>query len=55
MNSKGIVMLGMTVGSTIGGYVPMLFGVGIFSFWSLVGTLVGGILGIYLAFKLING
>lgn len=51
MPNKSLVMLGMIVGSTVGGYVPAFFGAGIFSFWSIVGSLAGGFLGIYLAYK----
>jgi hypothetical protein len=52
MSRKSAVMLGMIIGSTAGGYVPALFGAGGFSFVSIVGGMVGGILGIWIAFKL---
>ncbi len=52
MADKKMVMLGMTIGSTIGGFVPTLLGAGIFSLWSIVGTLIGGILGIWVGFRL---
>ncbi len=42
----------MTVGSLIGGYLPVLFGVDSFSFTSLLTSGAGGILGIWLAYKL---
>jgi hypothetical protein len=45
-------MLGMVIGSSVGSFVPTLFGAGLFSFSSIIGSFVGGILGIYLAFKL---
>lgn len=51
---KKIVMLGMIFGSTIGGYLPTLFGVSAFSLFSIIGGAVGGILGIWLTFKLLN-
>jgi hypothetical protein len=44
----------MIIGSTIGGYIPTFFGVGIFSFYSLLFSGVGGIAGIYLGYKLSN-
>lgn len=47
----GIVMIGMVVGSTIGGYVPSLFGAGFLSLWGIVGSAIGGILGIWIAYK----
>ena len=54
MSPKSIVMLGMIVGSTIGGFVPTFFGVDIFSFWSILGNIVGGLIGIYFAFQIAN-
>jgi hypothetical protein len=51
MSRKSIIMIGMIVGSTAGGWVPTLFGAGAISFTSIIGGLVGGILGIWLAFK----
>lgn len=52
MSSKTIVMLGMTIGSIIGGYIPVLFGVDLFSVTSILGNFIGGALGIFLAYKL---
>ena len=48
---KQMVWLGAIVGSTIGGFVPELWGAGAFSFSSLLLSAAGGILGIYLAYK----
>lgn len=42
-----MVMIGMTIGSIIGSYVPVLFGADAFSFSSIVGSIVGGLIGIY--------
>lgn len=53
MNKKTI-MLGMVFGSTIGGYVPTLFGVGAFSFASILGGFIGGMLGIWIAFRMLD-
>jgi uncharacterized membrane protein YeaQ/YmgE (transglycosylase-associated protein family) len=44
-------MIGMVIGSTIGGYLPTLFGAHGISYWSLLGGTIGGFLGIYIAFK----
>jgi len=52
MNSKKLIWLGMIVGSAIGSYLPVLWGAGLFSFSSVLLTAVGGILGIWLGFKL---
>lgn len=51
---KKVVMIGMVFGSAIGGWVPTLWGVGAFSFSSIIGAGIGGILGIWLAFKLVS-
>jgi len=45
-------MLGLIVGSTIGGYIPILLGASFLSYWSLFGNAAGGLLGIYAAYKL---
>jgi len=54
MDSKKLIWLGMGVGSLIGSFLPSLWGSGVFSFSSVIFTAVGGILGIWAAFKLIN-
>jgi len=51
---KKVVMLGMIFGSTIGGYLPTIFGVGAFSMASIICGGAGGILGIWLSFKILN-
>lgn len=45
-------MLLMSVGATIGGYAPTFFGVSAFSFVTILTSLIGGVLGIWLALKL---
>jgi hypothetical protein len=52
---KKIVMLAMLVGSTIGSYLPTLFGAGVFSLSSVFFGAVGGGLGIWISFKYLNG
>jgi len=52
MSSKTAVMIGMVLGSTIGGYLPSFFGISAFSFIGIVGNVVGGIVGIFIAYKL---
>jgi uncharacterized membrane protein YeaQ/YmgE (transglycosylase-associated protein family) len=51
MSRKTMVMIGMVIGSTIGGYLPTLFGAHMISYWGLLGSTIGGIIGIYVAFK----
>jgi uncharacterized membrane protein YeaQ/YmgE (transglycosylase-associated protein family) len=52
MSRKSIIMIGMIIGSLAGGYVPCLMGADSFSFTSLLGSIVGGILGIWVAYEL---
>lgn len=54
MNSKSLIWIFMAIGSTIGGAVPTLWGAGFLSFSSVVFTAVGGMLGIWLGFKISN-
>jgi uncharacterized membrane protein YeaQ/YmgE (transglycosylase-associated protein family) len=54
MSQKSLFMLAMVVGSTVGGYVPGLLGADAFSMTSLFGSVAGGILGIWLVYKLTN-
>ena len=55
MSSKKAVMIGMFIGSTIGGYLPSFFGISSFSFIGIVGNVVGGVVGIFIAYKLTSG
>lgn len=51
---KKVVMLGMVFGSLIGGWLPTLFGVGAFSLTSVLTGALGGVIGIWLTFRLIR-
>jgi hypothetical protein len=51
---KKIIMTGMFFGSLLGGYIPSLFGAGMFSLSSILGTMLGGFFGIWVANKLIS-
>ncbi len=42
----------MFVGSTIGGFIPMMWGADMFSFSSVIFNAIGAIVGIYLGFKM---
>jgi len=49
---KQMIWLGLVVGSTVGGFIPTLWGAGMLSFSSILLSAVGGIAGIWFAFKL---
>lgn len=51
---KKTIMLGMLVGSVVGGGIPMLWGADILSFAPIIFTVIGGLLGIWLAYKLVG-
>jgi hypothetical protein len=55
MSTKTLVMTGLIIGSTLGGYFPSIFGQDVFSVWGIIGTAIGGILGVYLGYKLGDG
>lgn len=52
MSRASLVMLGMFVGSIIGGYIPVIFGASLLSFSSIIGNTAGGIFGVWVAFNL---
>jgi len=51
---KRLVYLFVGIGGTAGGYLPVLFGAGGFSIWAIIGSTIGGVAGIYIAYKLSN-
>jgi uncharacterized membrane protein YeaQ/YmgE (transglycosylase-associated protein family) len=46
------IWLGLFVGSTVGGYIPTLWGAGLFSFSSIFFSAAGALFGIWIAFRL---
>jgi hypothetical protein len=52
MESKSFIWLGLFIGSTLGGFIPMLWGGDLFSFSSIILSGLGGIVGIYIFFKI---
>lgn len=54
MSAKVLVIIGMTLGTFFGGYLPILIGVDALSLWSILGSLIGGLAGIYVGFKIAN-
>ncbi|MFQ5452424.1 MAG: hypothetical protein ACE5DQ_02560 [Candidatus Paceibacterota bacterium] len=54
MSAKSIVMLAFVIGSSVGSYLPALFGASLFSYTSVILGAVGGVIGIYVGYKLSN-
>jgi hypothetical protein len=52
MSQKALITLFLSVGSIAGGYVPVLFGAGPLSYWTIFTSAIGGILGIWAGYKL---
>ena len=52
MTTKTTIWIGILIGSTIGGWVPTIFGADWLSLWSIVGNGIGGLFGIWVGFKL---
>lgn len=51
MSQKSLIMLGMTIGTIVGGYLPTFFGVSSFSFTTIITSAIGGFLGIWVMYK----
>ena len=51
MPAKFLVFIGMTIGSIIGGYIPVLWGAGLLSYSSVLFSGIGGILGVWIGYK----
>jgi predicted MFS family arabinose efflux permease len=52
MQTPSIIWIGAFLGSTIGGFIPELWGADFLSFSSILCSALGGILGVWGAFKL---
>ena len=51
LSKKTLIWIGLTVGSAIGGYLPVLWGGDLISFSSVVLSAGGGIVGIWLGYR----
>jgi hypothetical protein len=49
---KTVMYLFITIGGAIGAYLPVLFGANGFSVWSVIGSTIGGLAGIWAAYKI---
>lgn len=54
MSSKVLLYIGAGIGGTIGGFIPLLWGAGYLSVWGVIFEGIGGLVGIWGAWKLIN-
>ena len=52
MSRKTLIWIGLILGSTGGGYLPTLWGGELISFWSVILSALGGIVGIWLGYRL---
>lgn len=52
MSTKTWVLLGAFIGSSIGAYIPALWGAGLLSYASVFCSGIGGIVGVWLGLKL---
>jgi hypothetical protein len=55
MSSKSLVYLGAGVGGFFGSLIPLLWGAGFLSLWGVIFEAIGGLAGIYITWRLING
>ena len=53
--TKTLVMAGLVIGSVIGGYIPSLLGAGLLSLWGVLGSTLGAVLGVWLAYRFASG
>lgn len=49
---KGIIMIGLFVGSSIGSYLPVLWGGSLLSFTSVLLGAIGGLAGVWAGYKI---
>lgn len=52
MDTKKLCWIGLFVGSTVGGYLPVVWGGDVFSFAGIFCSLVGGFLGIWAGYRI---
>ena len=52
MNPRPMIYIGLFIGSTLGGYIPTLWGAGLFSMSSILLSMLGGLLGIWLGYRI---
>jgi len=53
MSNRSLYLLGAAIGGTLGGLLPGLWGASDFSGWGILLSTVGGLLGVWAAYKLV--
>ncbi|MEO8581733.1 MAG: hypothetical protein ABI425_04130 [Patescibacteria group bacterium] len=51
MSEKTIILIAVFVSSTVGGYLPVLWGGSLFSFSSVFLSAIGGVVALYFSYK----
>lgn len=54
MDLRHFIWIGVLVGGTVGGWIPTLWGAGAFSIAGIIGSTIGGLVGIYFGAKIAN-
>lgn len=54
MGTNSIIWIGMAVGGTVGGFVPLLWGADAFSFSGILWNAIGAVAGIWIGYRLNN-
>lgn len=52
MDRKTVIWGAMTIGSIVGGYIPSIWGADVFSLQGVFLTAVGGVLGIWIGYRM---
>jgi hypothetical protein len=52
MNAKSLIMIGLVAGSTLGSFLPSLWGAGGLSMSSVLFGAIGGVLGIWAGYRI---
>ncbi|HVZ11274.1 MAG TPA: hypothetical protein VG941_02585 [Candidatus Paceibacterota bacterium] len=52
MSPRAFITIGVMIGSTVGGYIPVLWGDSAFSLVSIFFAFLGGLVGIYFGWRI---
>ena len=53
MSDRNYYILGASIGGAIGGWIPDLFHANLLSPWGIIGSIVGGIAGIWMMYRFV--